>query len=84
VVYVVDEVARRGFAYGSLPGHPLTGEEAFVVGLQADGSVVFTVTSYSRPGSLLTRLAGPVLPVFQRLSAGRYLRAVERTVRRNR
>jgi hypothetical protein len=27
VVYVVDEPARRGFAYGTLPGHPESGEE---------------------------------------------------------
>jgi uncharacterized protein (UPF0548 family) len=83
VVYVVDEPRRRGFAYGTLPGHPLTGEEAFVVHLEPDGSVVFTVTAYSRAGSLLTRLAGPVLPLFQRLMARRYLGAVRRAVRRS-
>jgi uncharacterized protein (UPF0548 family) len=27
----VDEPGRRGFAYGTLPGRPETGEEAFVV-----------------------------------------------------
>jgi uncharacterized protein (UPF0548 family) len=80
VVYVVDEPRRRGFAYGTLPGHPLLGEEAFVVHLDADGSVVFTVTAYSRAGSRLTRLAGPVLPLFQRVMARRYLRAIERAV----
>ncbi|MGH3331375.1 MAG: DUF1990 family protein, partial [Nocardioidaceae bacterium] len=31
VVYVVDETHRKGFAYGTLPGHPESGEEAFVV-----------------------------------------------------
>jgi uncharacterized protein (UPF0548 family) len=84
VVYVVDEPRRRGFAYGSLPGHPLRGEEAFVVHLEAGGSVVFTVTAYSRAGSLLTRLAGPVLPLFQRVMARRYLRAIERAVQSTR
>lgn len=33
VVAVVDEPARRGFAYGTLPGHPLSGEEQFTVQL---------------------------------------------------
>lgn len=84
VVYVVDDTSRRGFAYGTLPGHPLRGEEAFVVQLERDGSVVFTVTAYSRADGLLPRLAGPVLPVLQRMMAGRYLRAVERAVRRAR
>jgi uncharacterized protein (UPF0548 family) len=27
VVYVLDEPERRGFAYGTLPGHPESGEE---------------------------------------------------------
>ena len=31
VVYVVDEPRRRGFAYGTLSGHPESGEEAFVI-----------------------------------------------------
>jgi len=29
VVYVTAEADRRGFAYGTLPGHPERGEEAF-------------------------------------------------------
>ena len=31
VVYVVDEPDRRGFAYGTLPGHAESGEELFLV-----------------------------------------------------
>lgn len=31
VVYTVTESRRRGFAYGTLPGHPECGEEAFVI-----------------------------------------------------
>lgn len=84
VVYVLDAPGRQGFAYGTLEGHPLAGEEAFVVDLEPDGRVAFTVAACSRPGSPLTRLAGPVLPVFQRLMAALYLRAVARAVRRAR
>jgi uncharacterized protein (UPF0548 family) len=82
VVYVVDEPRRRGFAYGTLPGHPESGEESFVVELRPDETVVFTVTAYSKPGSLLTRVAGPVNHVFQRFMAGRYLRAIQRAGQR--
>lgn len=81
VVYVVDEEGRRGFAYGTLPGHPEAGEEAFVVELRPDGDVVLTVTAYSRPASLLTRAAGPVNAVFQRFMAGRYVAAIRRATR---
>ena len=37
VVYVVNEPHRRGFAYGTLPGHPERGEEAFIIELHGDG-----------------------------------------------
>jgi uncharacterized protein (UPF0548 family) len=30
VVAVADLPDRRGFAYDTLPGHPVTGEEAFI------------------------------------------------------
>jgi uncharacterized protein (UPF0548 family) len=31
VIYVVDQADQFGFAYGTLPGHPETGEVAFMV-----------------------------------------------------
>src|SRR4051794_6984780 len=31
VIYTVEEGDRRGFGYGTLPGHPERGEESFVV-----------------------------------------------------
>jgi uncharacterized protein (UPF0548 family) len=51
VVYAVTQPRRRGFAYGTLPGHPESGEEAFVIEQQADGTVVFTITAFSRPAT---------------------------------
>jgi uncharacterized protein (UPF0548 family) len=44
VVDVVDEPTRRGFAYGTLPGHPESGEESFVVELGETGDVTLTIT----------------------------------------
>lgn len=75
VVEVVDELARKGFAYGTLPGHPEIGEESFVLTLRPDGTVLFTITATSRPGSLAARLGGPVTRGVQSWMAGRYLRA---------
>jgi uncharacterized protein (UPF0548 family) len=76
VVYVVDEERRSGFAYGTLPGHPERGEEAFVVELLGDGSVRFTISAFSRPASLLARLGGPVSRIVQSRVTNRYLRAI--------
>ncbi len=77
VVYVVDETHRKGFAYGTLPGHPESGEEAFVVELDGDGTVTFTITAFSRPSSRLARVAGPVNRAVQRWITGRYLRSLQ-------
>lgn len=78
VVYVVDEPGRRGFAYGTLPGHPETGEEAFVVSLQNSDSVVLEITAFIRPASLVGRLGGPVARVVQDRILGRYVAAARR------
>ncbi len=78
VVYTVDEPARQGFAYGTLPGHPESGEEAFVLELHGDGRITLTITAFSRPATALTRLVGPVGRAVQRAMTNRYLRALDR------
>ena len=76
VVYTVDEPTVKGFAYGTLPGHPERGEEAFTVRITPDGEVRGRIRAFSRPATLLPRLGGPMLPVVQRLAARRYLKAL--------
>lgn len=76
VAYLVDEPRRKGFAYGTLPGHPESGEEALVVELHDSGAVTFTITAFSRPRTLLARVAGPIGRGIQSWVTNRYLRAV--------
>jgi uncharacterized protein (UPF0548 family) len=78
VVWAVDEERRAGFAYGTLPGHPERGEEAFVVDLGADGAVWFTVRAVSRPAAWYMRAAGPLGRLGQRIFARRYVSALQR------
>ncbi|MGW4719431.1 DUF1990 family protein [Nocardia sp. NPDC004260] len=74
VVYVLDEPDRRGFAYGTLPGHPASGEELFAVEYDsADDMVYGLIVAFSRPATWYTRLGGPVMRLTQRFVAGRYL-----------
>ncbi|MFD8147199.1 DUF1990 family protein [Streptomyces sp. NPDC059708] len=65
VVWTPDAPALAGFAYGTLTGHPESGEESFLVELAPDGTVWFEVTAFSRPAAWYTRLAGPLVPVLQ-------------------
>jgi uncharacterized protein (UPF0548 family) len=72
VVAVVDEADRFGFAYGTLPGHPEQGEEAFLVERTEHG-VVFRIVAFSRRAEVLARLGGPVTRAVQAATLGRYL-----------
>jgi uncharacterized protein (UPF0548 family) len=76
VIYVVDEPRRRGFGYGTLPGHPERGEESFVVAIADDDQVWLEITAFSRPGSKLVALAGPLNKLVQQFALRRYWRAV--------
>ncbi|MGQ2916205.1 DUF1990 family protein [Microbacterium aurantiacum] len=76
VVAVVDTPTRVGFAYRTLPGHPVHGEEAFIVHRRGDG-VVFTVRSLTAPApSGGWRWVFPLLRVAQVVARRRYLRAL--------
>ena len=76
VVYVVGEPRRKGFAYGTLPGHPESGEEAFTVELHDGGEVTFTISAFSRPSTLLARAGAPISRMVQERVTNRYLRSV--------
>ncbi|MFJ9520769.1 DUF1990 family protein [Kitasatospora sp. NPDC101801] len=82
VVWTVAEPDRIGFAYGTVASHPERGEESFIVSMGPDRSVWFTVTAFSRPACWYTRLAGPVVPLLQRLYARRLGLVLRRAVTR--
>ena len=83
IVGLIDEPTRWGFAYGTLPGHPEQGEEAFVVSM-SDESVRFDIMAFSRPGDSVVRLSGPIGRGVQRAGTKAYLRALRQFVELNR
>jgi uncharacterized protein (UPF0548 family) len=72
IVAVVDEQDRYGFAYGTLPGHPEMGEEAFIIERGATGAT-FKLVAFSRPGQMIARIAGPYNRTVQRAITRGYL-----------
>jgi uncharacterized protein (UPF0548 family) len=77
VVYVIDEQNRRGFAYGTLPGHPESGEELFAVRYDpSTGDVHAEVVAFSRHATWWSRLGSPVTALAQRVITARYLTAL--------
>lgn len=76
VVYAVNEPRCRGFAYGTLAGHPESGEESFMIEHHADDRVSLTITAFSRPGTRLATVTGPLGRTLQRRITNRYLRVL--------
>lgn len=72
----LDEANARGFAYGSLLGHPERGEESFTVTLADDGAVRLTVVAFSTPARWFSRLGAPVTRVVQARIIDKYLTAL--------
>jgi uncharacterized protein (UPF0548 family) len=76
VVTVVERPDRCGFSYGTLAGHPVSGEEAFIAHRSRDGQVWLTIRSLTRPADNGWRWVFPLLLITQRFYRGRYLRAL--------
>jgi uncharacterized protein (UPF0548 family) len=76
VVYVIDEPGQAGFACGTMHGHPLRGEEAFIVERRPDDSVWLIIKAFFRPASGWMRVGAPVLRWSRRRLERRYLRAL--------
>jgi uncharacterized protein (UPF0548 family) len=81
VIAVTDEARRRGFAYGTLPGHPESGEELFMLEAAPELGVTATISAFSRPATVLSRAAGPIGRRIQDVMTHRYLDALEACVR---
>jgi uncharacterized protein (UPF0548 family) len=81
VVWTADDAGRRGFAYGTLPGHPESGEEAFVVRRDRNGAVVLDLTVFSRLATWDSRILPPLSRAVQWFFTRRYLRAMRELAR---
>lgn len=87
IVYTVDEssdVARFGFANGTLPGHVQSGEERFLIEWdRATNRVCYDILAFSRPHHFSAKLGYPVVrrcqKRFGRESAEALFRAVNAT-----
>ncbi|GHD46902.1 DUF1990 family protein [Mycetocola manganoxydans] len=72
VVAVVEQPDRVGFAYRTMPGHPVSGEEAFIVSRHGE-EVRLTVRSLTRAAPQQPwRILYPLLRIVQRITRGRY------------
>jgi len=74
VIYILEAqsehggaIRRTGFAYGTLPGHAVRGEEIFSIDWHvATNEVWYDIFSFSLPANVLIGLAGPFLRAAQK------------------
>jgi uncharacterized protein (UPF0548 family) len=65
IVYVIDEKNRFGFAYGTLPGHIESGEELFLVEINEQKEVFYSIKAFSRPRHFLAKIGYPIIRILQ-------------------
>ena len=68
-----DGPQSAGFGYGTLPGHPERGEEAFEVEIGADGRVFLKITAFSRHSTWFYQAGGLLARAAQRHITSRYV-----------
>ena len=76
VIDVIETEDRCGFTYGTKPGHPITGEESFILIRTADDRVFLVLRSVSRAGLGIWRLGEPCVRLAQIIYRRRYGRAL--------
>lgn len=76
VIDVFEAEDRCGFTYGTKPGHPITGEESFILIRTADDRVFLVLRSVSLAGLGIWRLGEPFVRLAQIIYRRRYGRAL--------
>ena len=76
VIDVFETTRRCGFTYGTKPGHPITGEESFILIRTPDDRVFLVLRSVSRAGAGIWRLGEPFVRLAQVIYRRRYGRAL--------
>ncbi len=85
IVYTINSneasAASFGFAYGTLPGHPESGEERFSIEWKTDDdSVWYDIYALSKPGMLLVSATYPITRMLQQRFARDSMSAMVRAV----
>jgi hypothetical protein len=77
---IIDEETRKGFSYETLDGHVEKGISTFTLEKTRD-QVIFKIQTYSAPGSILTKLLGPIFSrPYQTYSTNKALKHVKKQI----
>jgi uncharacterized protein (UPF0548 family) len=72
-----DGPQSAGFGYGTLPGHPVRGEEAFEISIDAQGMVTIAITAFGGPSNWFYAAGAAVTRRARRHVTSRYIRSAQ-------
>jgi uncharacterized protein (UPF0548 family) len=72
-----DGPQSAGFGYGTLPGHPVRGEEAFEISIDAWGAVTIAITAFGQPSNWFYAAGGAVTSWARSHVTSRYIRSAQ-------
>jgi uncharacterized protein (UPF0548 family) len=72
-----DGPQSAGFGYGTLPGHPVRGEEAFEISIDATGTVLIKITAFGVPSNWFYATGGSVTKRARGRITSRYIRSAQ-------
>ena len=70
-----------GFGYGTLPGHPVRGEEAFEILVDHKGLVTIQITAFGVPSTWFYAAGGALTRLARRRITSRYIRSAQELAR---
>lgn len=72
-----DGPQSAGFGYGTLPGHPVRGEEAFVISIDEEGMVTIEITAFGVPSNWFYAAGGAITRRARARITSRYIRSAQ-------
>lgn len=72
-----DGPQSAGFGYGTLPGHPVRGEEAFEISIDEQGMVTIEITAFGVPSNWFYAAGGALTRRVRASITSRYIRSAQ-------
>ncbi|WP_427005070.1 DUF1990 family protein [Pseudarthrobacter sp. H2] len=72
-----DGPQSAGFGYGTLPGHPVRGEEAFEISIDGQGRVLIEIRAFGVPSNWFYAAGGALTRRARSLVTSRYIRSAQ-------
>lgn len=80
---IIREEKKAGFSYETLEGHVECGISRFILE-EVENRIVFSIHTFSKPGSFLTRLLGPIFSLpYQTYCTNKALKQVKKMLEPN-